>query len=327
MKNEVTVNKKITMSDDNKGLNLPAIKKGGDLTKQPPKKGITTLDLNKKSSVSSILKSETSSIEKEILKDASGLDLVLVGDLTGSMTDYHRILKNKCKELCKELFEMIPNMRIGIIFYSDHDGDIALTRVSKLTKDIEQLHHFIETSPVSISGNSSFDEAVEDAFYEVMNMNWREVGTRSIVLFGDAQPHEPEECPNRHSYFELTKRLYQSKIVVNSVYCGRDYGSDEMLQRLANVNVGDFSKRVSRLGHPNFFSWVANVTGGMVLGIKNIEDLVDIIKASAAKDSGHLDDLEKKMKTSAPNKLKLIEVAKKAEQRRKLGGDERKMLT
>lgn len=59
----------------------------------------------------------------------------------------------------------------------------------------------------------------------------------------------------------------------------------------------------------------------MVIGIENIEDLVDIIKASAAKDSGHLDDLEEKMKTSSPSKLKLIEVARKAEQRRKLGGD------
>jgi hypothetical protein len=314
------------MSDDNKGLNLPAIKKGGDLSKQP-KKGISTLDLSKKSSVSSIIKSEATSIQKEILKKETGLDIVLVGDLTGSMTDYHRILKDKFKELCKELFVMIENMRIGIVFYSDHDGDIALTRVSKLSKDVEQLHHFIETSPVSITGNSSFDEAVEDAFYEVLNMNWREVGSRSIVLFGDAQPHEPEECVNRHSYFDLTKRMYQEKVVVNSVYCGNDYGSDELLQRMANVNVGDFSKRISRLGHPNFFSWVANVTGGMVLGIKNIEDLVDIIKTSAAKDSGHLDDLEKKMKTSSPSKLKLIEVAKKAEQRRKLGGDERKMLT
>lgn len=315
------------MSEEKKGLNLPSIKKGSDLANQPAKKTISTLDLSKKSAVSSIIKSETSSIQNDILKAESGLDLILVGDLTGSMTAYHRILKDKFKELCRELFSMIENMRIGIVFYSDHDGDIALTRVAKLSKDIEQLHHFIETSPVSVTGNSTFDEAVEDAFHEVVNMNWREVGAKSIVLFGDAQPHEPEYCPHRHSYFELTKRMYQSKIVVNSVYCGNDYGSDEKLQKLENVNVGDFSTRASHLGHPNFFSWVANVTGGMVLGIRNIEDLVDIIKASAAKDSGHLDDLEKKMKATSPSKLKLIEVARKAEQRKRLGGDDRLMLT
>jgi hypothetical protein len=148
---------------------------------------------------------------------------------------------------------------------------------------------------------------VEDAFNDIVNLNWREVGSRSIVLFGDAQPHEPEENKHHYNYFELTKRMFQNKIVVNSVYCGNEGYSDEQLQRLTNVDVGNFSERVSRLGHPNFFSWVANVTGGMVLGVQNIEDLVDIIKASAAKDSGHLDELEKNMKATSPNKLKLID--------------------
>ncbi|MBL0049700.1 MAG: hypothetical protein IPP32_16580 [Bacteroidetes bacterium] len=115
--------------------------------------------------------------------------------------------------------------------------------------------------------------------------------------------------------------MYQNKIVVNSVYCGCERFTDEYLQKLTNMNVGDFSEQVSRLGHAEFFSWVANVTGGMVLGIQNVDDLVDIIKASAAKDSGHLDDLENKMKASSPNKLKLIDVARKAEQRKKLGNN------
>ena len=314
------------MSEKDKGLNLPAIKKGGDLSQQT-KKGFSTLDLNKKSSVSSILKAESSSVQKEILKAESGLDLVLVGDLTTSMTEYHKLLKDKFKELCKELFAMIPNMRIGVIFYLDHDSHLPyVTRVCKLSNDIEKLHHFIESTPVSHDGNNSFDEAVEDAFNDVVDLNWREVGGRSVVLFGDAQPHEADECHHRHSYFDLTQRMYKNKIVVNSIFCGGERYSDEQLQRLTNVNVGDFSTRVSRLGHPHFFSWVANVTGGMVLGVQNIEDLVDIIKASAAKDSGHLDDLEKKMKTTSPNKLKLIEVARKAEHRKKLGGDASKML-
>jgi hypothetical protein len=314
------------MSEIKKGLNLPAIKKGGELTK-PTKKEISSFDLNKKSAVSSIIKSETSSVQKDILKEESGLDLVLVGDLTTSMVEYHKLLKNKFKVLCKELFAMIPNMRIGIIFYLDHDSHLPyVTRVCKLSKDIEHLYNFIESTPVSLEGNDTFDEAVEDAFNDIVNLNWREVGSRSIVLFGDAQPHEPEENKHHYNYFELTKRMFQNKIVVNSVYCGNEGYSDEQLQRLTNVDVGNFSERVSRLGHPNFFSWVANVTGGMVLGVQNIEDLVDIIKASAAKDSGHLDELEKNMKATSPNKLKLIEVARRAEQRKKLGGDEKKML-
>ncbi|GBU27911.1 hypothetical protein R84B8_01454 [Treponema sp. R8-4-B8] len=81
------------------------------------------------------------------------------------------------------------------------------------------------------------------------------------------------------------------------------------------------------MSDPEFFSWIANVTGGMVIGVERVDDLVDIIMAAAAKDSGHLDDLEEKLKKSAPNKLKLVEIAKKAEQRKFLGKNNQKLLT
>lgn len=309
------------MSEKDNGLFLPAIRKNNVPCKLT-NKTISSFDLNKKVSIDSIIKTDISSVQKDILQTESGLDLVLVGDLTTSMTEYHLLLKNKFKELCKELFEMIENLRIGIIFYLDHDRHLPyVTRVSKLSKDIENLFYFIESTPVSNDGNSTIDEAVEDAFNDIVTLNWREVGSKSVVLFGDAQPHEQGDCRNNYSYFDLTRQMYQNKIVVNSVFCDTTHYSDEQLQKLKNVNVGDFSVRVSELGHPNFFSWVANVTGGMVLGIENMEDLVDIIKAAAAKDSGNLDELEKKMKVTSPNKLKLIEVARKAEYRKKLGNN------
>lgn len=311
------------MSEERKGLNLPAIRKGGDLSKQT-KKGISTLDLSKKSSVSSILKSESSSVQKEILKSESGLDLVLVGDLTGSMQHYHTILKRKFVDLCNELFPLIENLKIGIVFYLDHgSGDPYVTRVQKLTSNTQELIQFINATSTGSGGDA--DEAVEDALNDLkQNMNWKESNTHSVVIFGDASPHPYNECPHQHDFFNLTRDLYQKGITINSVYCN-NYPQDK-LQKLENVNVGDFSSRKTYLQPPNFFSWIANITGGMVIGVENIEDLVDIIKASAAKDSGHLDDLEEKMKTTSPTKLKLIEVARKADQRKKLGGDNSKLI-
>jgi hypothetical protein len=312
---------------DNK-LNLPAIRKTGEIVGKQPTKSISKFDLDKKAQVASIIKSERSSIAKEIFDREKGLDLVLIGDLTTSMTAYHQLLKDKFKELCHKLFSMIENLKIGIIFYLDHDiGLPYCTTVSKLSSNIEQLVYFIEKTPVLHSGNSTDDEAVEDALYDAININWREIGSRSVVLFGDARPHEPSGCPNNYSYFDITKRMYQSKITVNSVYCGGGMAySDEQLQHLKNVDIGDFSSRISNPSDSEFFSWIANVTGGMVIGVEKVDDLMDIIMAAAAKDSGHLDDLEEKLKTSAPNKLKLIEIAKKAEQRKSLGGNNRKLL-
>jgi hypothetical protein len=316
------------MDEKENKLNLPAIRKTGTLEgKQAAKKTVSKLDLNKKTAVASVIKQEPSSVEKDIFSSEKGLDLVLVGDLTTSMTHYHTLLKNKFKELCNELFPMIENLRIAIIFYLDHDYGLPyLTTVSPLSHNVESLYQFIDRTPVLHSGNSTDDEAMENAFNDVVNLNWREIAGRSVVLFGDARPHEPNDCPKHYDYFELVKRMHQKKIVVNSVFCGHNYRSNEQLQQLINVDIGDFSNRVSRLSDPDFFSWIANVTGGMIIGVERIDDLVDIIMAAAAKDSGHLDDLEEKLKKTAPNKLKLIEIAKKAEQRKRLGGDNRKLL-
>ena len=144
------------------------------------------------------------------------------------------------------------------------------------------------------------------------------------MLFGDASPHPQNECPFGYDFFNLTRDLYNKGVTINSVYCGQYH--QETLQKLENTNVGDFNSRITYLKPPNFFSWIANVTGGMVMGIENIEALVEIIKASAAKDSGHLDDLEKNTKEMTPKKLKLIEIARKADNRKQLGQNNSKLI-
>jgi len=314
------------MDEKENKLNLPAVRKVGEVAVKQQTKSISKFDLNKKTQIASIIKNENYSVAKEILNSEKGLDLVLIGDLTTSMEAYHQLLKDKFKELCHKLFSMIDNLKIGIIFYLDHDDGLPYcTTVSKLSSNIEDLVYFIENTPVLYNGNSTDDEAVEDALHDAINIGWREIGSRSVVLFGDARPHEPSGCPKGYSYFDLTKQIYQSKIVVNSVYCGRGI-SNEQLQQLRNVDIGDFSIKISNPSDPEFFSWIANVTGGMVIGVERVDELVDIIMAAAAKDSGHLDDLEEKLKTSAPSKLKLIEIAKKANQRKQLGGNNRKLL-
>jgi hypothetical protein len=301
------------MNENDNKLNLPAIRKTGTIAKPFATKTVSKLDLDKKTSISNIMKAEFTSVQKEILKLGQGLDLVLVGDLTTSMTAYHQLLKDKFKKLCVELFKLIENLKIGIIFYLDHDAYLPYcTTVAKLTNNSESLFQFITETPVLHSGNSTDDEAAEDALFYVSNLNWREMGNRSVILFGDARAHESSDCPLHRSYFELVKRMYQSNITINSVFCGREHQGSESLQQLKNVNVGDFNTKIAYPSNSEFFSWIANVTGGMVIGVDKIDDLLDIILAAAAKDSGHLDDLEEKMKKTSLNKLKLIEIAKKS---------------
>lgn len=72
------------MAEDNK-LNLPVLHKKSNLASRKEVKKINTIDLSKKASVDKIVNAESKSIKEELLKKNSGLDLILVGDLTGSM--------------------------------------------------------------------------------------------------------------------------------------------------------------------------------------------------------------------------------------------------
>lgn len=311
------------MSEEKK-LNLPAIRKKGELTKkQTSAKKISSLDLSTKSAVDKVMKKKEPSLQEELIEKNRGLDLILVGDLTGSMAAYHQLLKEKFSTLCKDMFQIIKKLRIGIIFYLDHgSGDPYITKVFQPSTDTQALLDFITATPTGYGGDA--DEAVEDALHDLLqNIKWKELHNRSVVIFGDASPHPASQCPHGHDFWQHTKSLYHNDTTINSVFCGNHRSTN--MQEVYPIEIGDFDKRLEYLEHSQFFSWIANVTGGMALNIENVDDLIDIIITAAAKDAGKLDDLEAKIK-SEPKKLKLIDVAKKAEQRRISAGKQRKML-
>lgn len=303
-------------------LNLPVLKKmgGGSVVKKEDSKSLKTINiesLKKKSKIDTILKKD--SIKTQMKQEAQkrkGLDLVLIGDFTDSMYAYRETLRKKFKELCQTLLKIIPNLRIGIIFYLDHGAyphsydpnrDPYITKTHKISVDIESLCAFIDSTPI---GNGiDIDEAVEDALHEALNLNWSEINARSIVLFGDARAHEPNECDKGYDYFMLAKKLYEQDTPINTVYCDTHIPY-EKLSSLYPVNIGDFSKRVSRLNHPEFFSWLANVTGGIAIGVEQIDDLTDIIKGMAAKDAGKMEELEEEVAKIALKPIPALQIIK-----------------
>ena len=121
-----------------KELILPTIKKAGALANiKTGNHKITTLDLSKRTCVSKFLKEEAPTLQEQMQQKYQGLDLMLVGDLTGSMSQYYTLLKRKFHEIPKKLFPLIQNLRIGIIFYLDHGcGDPYVTRICQPTNSL-----------------------------------------------------------------------------------------------------------------------------------------------------------------------------------------------
>lgn len=307
-------------------LNLVTVPKKGLIKGDDTgKKAVQPLNLEKAGQVKKATHKPANEICQNFVQNQKEqLDLMLVGDLTGSMASYHSLLKSKFTSLCGELVQMIPDLRLGIIFYLDHgSGDPYVTRVHDLSADVQSLTRFISETPTGCGGDAH--EAVEDALFDLSQMNWRSRVAKSVVLFGDAAPHEAHQCPLQYSYFDITKGLFDRDVTINCVYCNSGYTAQN-LQQLVDVGIGDFSCKFSYPDHPEFFSWIANITGGMIIGVEEIEDLVEIIKASAAKDSGTLDEYEKMIKKTTPLQLRLIEVAKKADHRKAIASKKQKLI-
>lgn len=305
------------MSEKNR-LIIPELKKGSlSINTKNTNNKLKSVNLNKPN-ISKIF-GEESSIKKEI-EENTEFDLLLIGDLTGSMEMYREVLKNKFKEISKTLFALINNLRIGIIFYLDHgSGDPYITKIHELSKDTTSLFNFIKNTPNGNGGDE--DEAVEDALNDALNINWNQKGIKSIVLFGDAKPHQPHECPEKLDYFKIVEKLYKNKITVNTVYCA----DIDDVENLYKADIGDFTKRINNLNNGEFFSWTANVTGGISIGIRNIDDIVDIIQTMAAKDAGKIDELEKEAKNNntaikIPVLKKIKEQSLKIEEKKKILG-------
>ncbi len=302
--------------DKSKVMNLPALScKGGNLSvkRKNGENGLKSFNLEEvraTGEIAKILKKDSLKQEMKNYQQAhSGLDLVLAGDLTGSMSSYHAILKNKFTEIASTLFSLIPNLRISIIFYLDHgSGDPYITKVIPLTTNVEDLTSFIQSTPDGSGGDA--DEAVEDALQELSNLNWNSYNKKSLVLFGDAGPHEANECPSGYDYFEIVRKLYEKGLVINSVYCNRSCSSEEVAEAY-EICPGNFSRRVSKLDYCRFFSWIANVTGGVAISVKQIDDIVDIIQGLAAKDAGKFDELEKEIHKISSRPIPALEHIRK----------------
>lgn len=122
-------------------------------------------------------------------QSAQKLDLAIMFDTTGSMYSYLECVRRKLANLAKEVFDAVPDTRVGVMAYGDYcDADSTyVTKVKDLTDDISSVKHFVEF--VEPTGGGDTPEAVEEALYEANQLSWRVGSHRAAVLIGDAPPH------------------------------------------------------------------------------------------------------------------------------------------
>jgi hypothetical protein len=117
------------------------------------------------------------------------LDLALVIDTTGSMSDELEYLKAEIDGIARAVYEMFPQVdqRYALVLYRD-EGDQYVTRTFDFTGSLEDFR--VKLSAQSAGGGGDYPEAVHLALEQAGNLSWRAGHTaRVLFLVGDAPPH------------------------------------------------------------------------------------------------------------------------------------------
>ena len=122
--------------------------------------------------------------------NATKLEVALVIDATGSMSDEISFLKAEFAEMIRQIQRTYPHLevRLALTHYRDQ-GDDYVTRSSDFTSDIEAFQNDLDE--VIADGGGDFPEAMGEAMIEVMGLNWSQEANVSRLVFiaADAPPH------------------------------------------------------------------------------------------------------------------------------------------
>jgi hypothetical protein len=119
---------------------------------------------------------------------SSALDLLLVIDTTGSMTDELSYLQVELDSIVASLRRIRPgtDIRVGLVVYRD-EGDEYVTRRFEFTSDLAGLRR--QLGAQRANGGGDYPEAVDRAFVEANGFDWREDATKVMLHVADAPPH------------------------------------------------------------------------------------------------------------------------------------------
>ncbi|MEE4450085.1 vWA domain-containing protein [Novosphingobium resinovorum] len=121
------------------------------------------------------------------------LDLALVVDVTGSMSDELNFLQAELDSIVASLNRRHPDLdiRVGLTFYRDK-GDEFVTRTFPFTGDIARARGDIGQQVAS--GGGDYEEAMQDALVRAAKLDWRPDAIKTLLLVADAPPHA-EDVP------------------------------------------------------------------------------------------------------------------------------------
>lgn len=119
---------------------------------------------------------------------ATQLDLMLVIDATGSMSDELLYLQTELSSILASIHTNYANLliRVGLVFYRDVGDDYVL-RSFDFSRDMNQIH--VDLNSQIASGGGDYPEAMDQALASALAMDWQPQSSKILLLVADAPPH------------------------------------------------------------------------------------------------------------------------------------------
>jgi Mg-chelatase subunit ChlD len=117
-------------------------------------------------------------------------DVVFAIDTTGSMGPYIAQAVATAQTAAENTLKKSPGSRVGLVQYRDHGDAFVAQTVVPLTTDFSALTAGLAT--LAADGGGDIPEAVYSGIVQAASQTWRPGIARSIVVIGDAAPHDPE---------------------------------------------------------------------------------------------------------------------------------------
>lgn len=119
------------------------------------------------------------------------LDLALVVDVTGSMSDELQYLQSELTSIIGDLENRHRNLdvRVAFTFYRDQ-GDQFVTRSFGFDGNVDRARGRLAQQYAS--GGGDYEEAMQDALVRAAQMDWRDDAAKTLLLVADAPPHNQD---------------------------------------------------------------------------------------------------------------------------------------
>ena len=198
------------------------------------------------------------------------LDLVFAIDATGSMADDIAQVEAAAIEIVDAVAASGADFQIAIVTYKDHPifpygepTDYPSRIDLNFSTDAAVIKAAI--SAIVVDGGSDIPEAVYSGAMEAIGLPWREDSQKSVIIMGDAPPHDPEPVTGFTA--------------ASVIAAANNIEVDPIPRELRGVDVAVFYPIVvgSNSAAAAAFQQLAAGTGGQVFDAASASDVVEAI--------------------------------------------------